>query len=251
MHSIGGPLPARFDAGLVTAVRRALAEAADPERAVGAQAYMKSVMPFRGVAAPAQRALYKTVFAAHTIADAATWRATALTLWREAAYREERYAAIELTGAKRYTAFQALDTVPMYDEMIVTGAWWDYVDAIASHRIGPLVAAFPARMKPLMRRWGRDDDMWRRRTAILCQITFKQRTDLDLLYACIEPNLADTEFFIRKAIGWALRSYAWTDPREVARYVRLHERELSGLSRREAMKNISDPRQPGTARTRH
>jgi 3-methyladenine DNA glycosylase AlkD len=242
VQPLAGPPPSPADARLVAAIRRALAEAADPVRAAGAQAYMKSAMPFRGVTAPAQRALYRAAFAAHLVADASTWRATALTLWREAAYREERYAAIELTGAKRYAAFQALDTVPMYEEMIVTGAWWDFVDAIASHRIGALVAAFPARMKPLMRRWSRDEDMWRRRTAILCQLTFKERTDLDLLYACIEPNLADTEFFIRKAIGWALRQYAWTDPREVARYVRAHERKLGALSRREAMKNISGPR---------
>jgi 3-methyladenine DNA glycosylase AlkD len=77
-----------------------------------------------------------------------------------------------------------------------------------------------------------------RRVSIICQISSKQDTDLDLLYANIEPNLADRDFFIRKAIGWALRAYAWTDPAEVARYVRRHESQLSGLSRREALKNV-------------
>jgi 3-methyladenine DNA glycosylase AlkD len=199
---------------------------------------MKSVMPFRGVAAPAQRALYKPIFAAHPICDAGEWQATVLALWRGATYREERYAAIELTGARAYKGFQGLHALPMYDEMIVTGAWWDYVDAIAIHRVGALLAAHPAPMRRTMRRWSRDTDLWRRRSAILCQVTFRRQTDLDLLYACIEPNLADREFFIRKAIGWALRSYAWTDPDEVLRYVRANEGRLSALSSREALKNV-------------
>jgi 3-methyladenine DNA glycosylase AlkD len=80
--------------------------------------------------------------------------------------------------------------------------------------------------------------MWRRRTSIICQVSAKDRTDLDLLYACIEPNLADKDFFIRKAIGWSLRAYAWVDPKEIGRYVGANQARLSGLSRREALKNI-------------
>ena len=93
-------------------------------------------------------------------------------------------------------------------------------------------------MKRVMLAWSTDDDMWKRRSAILCQIKAKDRTDLDLLYACIEPSLGSKEFFLRKAIGWALRQYAWTDPEEVRRYVARNKERLSGLSRREALKNI-------------
>jgi 3-methyladenine DNA glycosylase AlkD len=132
-----------------------------------------------------------------------------------------------------------MDALPMYEEMITTGAWWDYVDAIASHRLGPLLRRFPREMRREMLAWSRGDDLWKRRSAILCQLTFKKDTDLDLLYACIEPSLDSKEFFLRKAIGWALRQYAWTDPAEVKRYVRAHAAALSGLSRREALKNVS------------
>jgi 3-methyladenine DNA glycosylase AlkD len=93
-------------------------------------------------------------------------------------------------------------------------------------------------MRREMLAWSRSDDLWKRRSAILCQLTFKKDTDLDLLYAVIEPALDSREFFLRKAIGWALRQYAWTDPKEVRRYVRDHEKELSPLSKREALKNI-------------
>lgn len=121
--------------------------------------------------------------------------------------------------------------------MIVTGAWWDHVDELA-HLVGDLLRSHPAEVRPLMSAWSTDPDLWKRRVSIICQISFKKDTDLELLYANIEPNLGERNFFIRKAIGWALRAYAWTDPVEVARYVRAHETQLSGLSRREALKNI-------------
>jgi 3-methyladenine DNA glycosylase AlkD len=80
-------------------------------------------------------------------------------------------------------------------------------------------------------------NLWKRRSSIICQVGRRRTIDLRLLYDCIEPNLADRVFFIRKAIGWALRDYAWVDPEEVVRYVALHEAGFSGLSRREALKN--------------
>jgi 3-methyladenine DNA glycosylase AlkD len=95
-----------------------------------------------------------------------------------------------------------------------------------------------------MHRWSTDPNLWKRRVSIICQLGAKRATDLELLYGNIEPNLGDGDFFIRKAIGWALRQYAWTDSREVRRYVRAHEAQLSGLSRREALKNLL-PRQAG------
>jgi 3-methyladenine DNA glycosylase AlkD len=127
--------------------------------------------------------------------------------------------------------------MPMLEEMIVTGAWWDYVDELA-HVVGELLRWHPKQIRGIMRAWSKDANLWKRRVSIICQNSFKRDTDLKLLYANIEPNLADRDFFIRKAIGWALRAYAWTDPKEVSRYVLEHEAELSGLSRREALKNI-------------
>ena len=126
----------------------------------------------------------------------------------------------------------------MYEEMIVTGAWWDVVDDVATHRLSTLLRRHPKEMRREMRSWSRSENLWKRRSAILCQIPFKKETDLRLLYACLEPSLSSKEFFLRKAIGWALRQYAWTDPEEVARYVKENRTRLSGLSIREALKNI-------------
>ena len=219
-------------------LRKALAAVAEPERAAPMQAYAKSDLPFLGVTAVPLRRVCREVFADLDLPGAAAWRRAVLGLWRGARFREERYGAIELAGVRRFDHFQDLAALPMYEEMIVTGAWWDLVDGIAGHRLGLLLRRFPREMRKEMLAWSRSDDLWKRRSAILCQLTFKKDTDLDLLYAVIDPALGSKEFFLRKAIGWALRQYAWTDPREVRRYVREHEKELSPLSKREALKNV-------------
>ncbi len=225
---------------LVRALRAALQAEADPVRAVGVQKYMKSEMPYYGVNMPAQRRIWRGLFDAHPFDSRDELRAVALELWRGAKFREERYGAIALTDQRRHASWQEITAVPTYEEMIVTGAWWDYVDSIATHQLGDVLRREPRRMKPLMRRWAQaTDSMWKRRAAILCQIGFKGDTDLDLLYACIEPNLTHKDFFIRKAIGWALRQLAWTDPREVKRYVAANRARLSPLSVREALKNLA------------
>jgi 3-methyladenine DNA glycosylase AlkD len=222
---------------LLTRLRKAMAAEADPSRAAGMQAYMKSTMPYHGLVMPKVRAVSAAVFADQQLASCNEWRQAILGLWREARFREERYGALLLAADKRYAHCRTPDSLPMFEEMIVTGAWWDHVDGVAQ-LIGEMLRAYPKQMRPVMRAWSKDENLWKRRVSIICQISFKKDTDQKLLYANIEPNLADRDFFIRKAIGWALRAYAWTDPAEVARYVREHESRLSGLSRREALKNV-------------
>jgi 3-methyladenine DNA glycosylase AlkD len=236
-EALATPAAGRASALLLRA-RRELRKVANARRAAGAQAYMKSVMPYHGVSAPLLRETCKRIFADLALPSRAVWRDQVLSLWRGARFREERYVAIELTAHRLAKPFQTLAAMPLYEEIIVTGAWWDYVDVVAAHRVGPVLRDNPAPMKRKMLAWSSSGNMWKRRTSILCQLGFKQQTDLDLLYACIEPSIDSQQFFLRKAIGWALRQYAWTDPVEVQRYVRRKRSRLSGLSCREALKNI-------------
>jgi len=222
---------------LLPRLRASLKAQADPGRALAMQAYMKSTMPYHGVRMPQVRATALSAIAKAELKSCEEWRSEVLAIWRGAKFREERYAAIMLAADRRHPHCRGPESLPMFEEMIVTGAWWDYVDEVA-HLIGDMLRAHPRELRSVMRRWSTDANMWKRRVSIICQISFKDSTDPRLLYANIEPNLADREFFIRKAIGWALRSYAWTDPAEVARYVRENESRLSGLSRREALKNV-------------
>ena len=203
------------------------------------QTYMKSAMPYHGVPTPLLRRVCKATFADMRFATAAHWRAEVLGLWRDARFREERYAAVHLAGDSRGASFQTPSAMKMYEELIVTGAWWDYVDDIASHRIGPILRDFPAPMRLKMLSWSRSKNLWKRRSAILCQLGFKAETDLELLYACIAPSLGSSEFFLQKSIGWALRQYAWTDGAEIRRYVHVNRTRLSALSLREALRNLA------------
>jgi len=223
---------------LLSKLRKALQQAADPARAPAMQAYMKSAMPYHGVPTPLLRRVCKAAFADVQFVTPSQWQAQVLGLWRDARFREERYAALYLTGDKRARLFQTPAAMKMYEELIVTGAWWDYVDDIASHRVGPILQSHPAPMRRKMLSWSKSSNLWKRRTSIICQLGFKTETDLELLYACIEPSIGSQEFFLQKAIGWALRQYAWTNGAEIRKYVRLNRTRLSALSYREALKNV-------------
>lgn len=212
----------------------------DPARALQQQAYMKSTMPYYGLSSSETRAICRETFQDYAFDDLETWRNDVLGIWRDAAKREERYAAIELAQhrkAKKAFHKKRDETLPMLEEMIVSGAWWDYVDTLASHNVAWILEADPTPTKKEMRRWSKDVDMWKRRTSIICQLHVKA-IDLGLLYECIEPSIDSKEFFLRKAIGWALRQHAWDDPGEVIRYVTENADRLSPLSIREALKNV-------------
>ncbi|MEZ5243703.1 MAG: DNA alkylation repair protein [Acidimicrobiales bacterium] len=218
---------------------------ADPDRAVGQQRYMKSAMPYHGVAMPEVRRIATAVDRAHPFADRVEWETGVLEIWREATHREQRYAATQLAARSSYRRWLDGEALPMIEEMIVTGAWWDHVDALAGDHMGEMLRQDPERVRPAMWAWAtdpieRNEAVWRRRTSILCQLTAKDATDLDLLFHAIEASMDSTEFFLRKAIGWALRQYARTDPEEVRAYVHRQEDRLSGLSRREALKHLGE-----------
>jgi len=223
----------------VAAVRDGLAALADPAKAGGMRAYLKSELPCLGVYTAEQRRLQRDLFGALPLGSVADWQATVLGLWQGAGYREERYAAIGLVLDRRYEAYLTPQALPLLEHLVVSGAWWDLVDPLATHGVRGLLERHPAAIRPRVLAWSTAPDLWLRRASIICQVGRKGDTELDLLHACIEPNLADRDFFIRKAIGWALRDYAWHDPREVDRYVREHEDRLSALSRREATKNLA------------
>ncbi|MEQ8840774.1 MAG: DNA alkylation repair protein [Acidimicrobiales bacterium] len=216
---------------------------ADPGRASGQQDYMKSEMPFHGVAMPDVRRITASLARDFPFADRANWEATVLEVWRHATHREQMYVATQLAAHRPYRRWLDGGCLPMIEEMIVTGAWWDHVDALASDHMGAMLASDPDTVHPVMWQWATDDlerdgAMWRRRTSIICQLSFKDDTDLDLLFHAIEASMDSKEFFLRKAIGWALRQYARTDADEVIAFVDRFEDRLSGLSKREALKHL-------------
>ncbi|WP_284751957.1 DNA alkylation repair protein [Arthrobacter sp. efr-133-R2A-120] len=219
----------------IAIIRKRLQAEADSDRAKAAQAYMKSSMPSLGVRVPAVRRVVLATAKELPFGSAAELRDDVRLLWREAAWREERYAAIDLTSTK--SVAKDLEMLPLYEEIIRTGAWWDFVDGV-SDRICVLLQHHRSTLTPLLRTWARDEDLWIRRAAITSQLKAKSATDQELLAAALDANLADKEFFIRKAIGWTLREYAKTDPQWVRSYVETRRARLSPLSLREATKHL-------------
>ncbi|TDD86010.1 DNA alkylation repair protein [Saccharopolyspora karakumensis] len=215
---------------------RLLDEQAVAADAPAMQRYMKSEMPFFGVRKPARVRIVDALCGRFRFAKQEDLVDTARELWRKASCREERYVALSVTGHRAQRGFQDPGMLGLYEEFVVSGAWWDFVDEAASRRIGPLLLSHPDVVRPLLLRWSTDEDRWRRRTSIIAQLRAKDRTDVELLRRSIEANLDDRDFFLRKAIGWALREHAKTDPGWVREFVEHHE--LSPLSRREALRTI-------------
>jgi len=227
---------------LVDTIRAELARHADPARAAGQQRYMKSTIPYRGLTSPQLTAVLRPILAdpGFRIADGDGWEATIRTLWDEVAYREEWYAAIALARHRTYRPWVDSESMPLWRHLVVTGAWWDVVDEVATHLVRDVLEGSPDVEGLRLREWAVDDDLWLRRTAIICQVGRKDRLDESLLADAIEPNLADRDFFLRKAIGWALRDHARIAPDWVRAFVDAHAGELSGLSRREATRHLAD-----------
>lgn len=225
-------------AALQRRIRRELRARGDANRARQMQAYMKSPLPYAGVPMPAVRRLARQSFRDVTFDSAAAFIRAVRTLYGSARVREERYVALALLKERSTRRFQTMAALPLYRWLIVTGAWWDLVDEVAGHALGPLHDAFPGPMRARMLAWSKSDDLWLRRAAIISQLARRGREDFALLEAVIEPALDSKEFFLRKAIGWALRNVAWTRPALVQRYVKAHRARLSPLSVREALKNV-------------
>jgi 3-methyladenine DNA glycosylase AlkD len=224
--------------GLADAVRAALASAGDPARAVQQQAYMRSAMPFRGVPLPEVRRLTRAALRERPLPGQTQLVTVVHELWDDAEYREERYAALTVLQAPRHRHWRNLTVLPLYEHLVVTGRWWDLVDDLATHALGELLRRCPGEVAPVIRAWASDDDLWRRRAALVCQVGAKGQTDTALLADAIEAAVEERDFFVCKAIGWALRDFARTDPEWVRAFVADHADVLSTLSVREATKHL-------------
>jgi len=198
-------------------------------------AYMRHRFEFLGVKTPARRAASKPFIAAHAAASGDQLMATARALWQQPE-REFHYVAADLLSRRQRTL--GAGHLTGVRDLITTNAWWDTVDALAARVVGPIVQRHPS-LAADMDAWIDDADMWVARSAILHQLTYGKNTDAARLFDYCSRRSADTEFFIRKAIGWALRQYSYADPEAVQGFVDANRQRLSGLTIREALKQIS------------
>ena len=204
----------------------------DDERARSMAAYMRDQFPFMGIATPARVAIQRQVLAGLPSPDERDLVAVAVACWKRPE-REYQYGACGYL--RKHVGRCSPAFIGTAERLITTKSWWDTVDELAQSVVGALVASHP-QLRTTMHRWIDADDFWLARSAILHQNRCKARTDPEVLFDYCVRRAADREFFVRKAIGWALREYSKTDAEAVMRFVREHRNELSGLSRAEALK---------------
>ena len=197
-------------------------------------AYMKGHFAFLGVKAPQVRLAAKATMAAGKGAEAAELIRFADECW-EQPEREFQYVGCQFL--RKWVAALEPANLDDLERLLVTKSWWDSVDSLAAWSVGPLVRANP-QLVEIMDRWIDSDNMWLARTAIIHQLSYKADTDADRLFSYAESRAEDPEFFIRKAIGWALRQYARQEPDQVRSFVAANEDRLSGLTKREALKHL-------------
>lgn len=224
---------------LVAFARSRLQAHACPQKAVDMAAYMRTEQPFYGVLSPERARISKELHKAFVPKTKDDYEAGVRALWR-GEYREEQYLALGF--ARKWKRFISSDSLELYEELIREGAWWDLVDETTSHLVSPVLLKERVLVGPLMACWIDDECMWIRRTAILSQLKHRSETDEEMLFDFCLKRSHEKEFFIRKAIGWALREYSYHAPYRVREFVDKNRESLSGLSYREAVKVLDKRR---------
>ncbi len=206
----------------------------DPPRAEQMSAYMKNRFPFVGISSPQRRQLMGAALRGYPLPTESDLEHLCRLGW-ERPEREYQYAAID--QLRKATKRLSEEFLSQLRWMIVTKSWWDSCDPLAGTVVGGIVRKFPG-STPVMEGWIVDDNLWLRRAALLHQLKWKEACDQKRLFRFCLLTMTENEFFIRKAIGWALRQHARVAPEEVARFLVENRGRLSGLSFREAAKHL-------------
>jgi 3-methyladenine DNA glycosylase AlkD len=215
-------------------LRQAFEALADAERAAVMSKYMLNHFPFYGIMTTDRRACFKSFMQeSGKLKNETEVMEVALELWNQE-QREFHYCAIEFLIA--YKKIFSSSFIHMIEKLIMEHSWWDTVDTVNSKLIEPHFKKFPEQIVPYTQKWNESENMWLQRSSIIFQNKWKQKTNPALLEKYILKHTSSKEFFIRKAIGWALREYSAINPTWVLDFVEAHE--MSGLSKREAIRNI-------------
>lgn len=207
---------------------------ADAERAEAMERYMRKQFRFLGIPSPNRRELLKVFLPPwRTLPMSSAWSAVKWLWTREE--RECQYVAMDLIQ-RRHMEYRKED-LSLIRELIITKSWWDTVDFIAANIAGAYFLRFEGEMESVTGKWNRSDDLWLRRSSIIFQLKYRHKTSENLLFAHCAHCSGEKEFFIRKAIGWALRQYAKSEPDQVRTF--LGTQQLSALSLKEAGKSLT------------
>ena len=207
----------------------------NPENAFAMAKYMKNNFPFFGIKTEERRRIFKEIWKENKEEVSANARGIALDLYSKPE-REFQYCAIEILIKELKRNYKKHD-IQLIEKLIIKNSWWDSVDTIAKYILGEYLLEFPLETKKVIERFSNSENMWLNRSAILFQLGYKQKTNSAFLFSECLKQADSKEFFIQKAIGWALREYAKSHPEAVKEFVKTSN--LKPLSTKEALKNMS------------
>jgi 3-methyladenine DNA glycosylase AlkD len=218
----------------ITSLEKAFQKNSNAENAVAMSKYMKNNFQFFGIKTEERRQIFKAIWSENQNEVSNNPREIALALYSKKE-RELHYCALEILIKKLKNNYIKEDIL-LVEKLIIVNSWWDSVDVIAKFILGDYLLQFPSKTNTVISRFSNSENMWLNRSVILFQLGYKEKTNFDLLKSICEKHKTSSEFFIQKAIGWALREYAKTNPEAVRDFVSFSN--LKKLSEKEALKNI-------------
>jgi 3-methyladenine DNA glycosylase AlkD len=218
----------------ISSLEKAFKENGNTENAIAMSKYMKDNFSFFGIKTDERRRIFKTVWAENQEEVFENTREITSLLFAKKE-RELHYCALEILMKNLKNNYQKED-IQLIENLITTNSWWDSVDVIAKFILGGYLQQFPFETDHVIFRFSNSENMWINRSAILFQLGYKEKTNFDLLKLVCEKHKKSTEFFIQKAIGWALREYAKINPEAVKDFVLVSN--LKKMSEKEALKNL-------------
>lgn len=210
-------------------------EKGNKEMSFAMEKYMKDIFPFFGIKTDERRKIFKEIWKQNQQEVLDNSREIAWLLFQRKE-RELHYCAIEILIKNLKNNYQKND-IQLIEKLLITNSWWDSVDTISKYILGEYLLEFPSEIEKTINRFSNSENMWLNRSVLLFQLSYKQKTDPEILFSECKKHSKSNEFFIKKAIGWALREYAKTNSDVVKHF--LSNNDLKPLSQKEALKNIS------------
>ncbi|WP_268846902.1 DNA alkylation repair protein [Flavobacterium aestivum] len=218
----------------ISSLEKTFNDNSNAENAVAMSKYMKNNFQFFGIKTEDRRRIFKNIWTENKKEVSDNAREIALSLYSKKE-RELHYCAMEIL-IKNLKNNYIKDDIQLIEKLIIINSWWDSIDFLAKYLLGNYLLQFPEETDSVIHKFSSSDNMWLNRSAILFQLGYKEKTNFNLLKLVSEKHKMSTEFFIQKAIGWALREYAKTNPEAVKDFV--SNTDLKKLSQKEALKNM-------------